>query len=88
VVEDAVLPWRFQWRRRGARVRVGNGCSSGGAGRNEVPTQEANGKPARAGFPPVLQSRMKRYSAFIRAIIFLFAAFSFRLRRSLGFSKC
>jgi hypothetical protein len=28
------------------------------------------------------------YSAFIRAIIFLFAAFSLRLRRSLGFSKC
>lgn len=28
------------------------------------------------------------YSAFIRAIIFLFAAFSFRFRRSLGFSKC
>jgi len=28
------------------------------------------------------------YSAFIRAIIFLFAALSFRLRRSLGFSKC
>jgi hypothetical protein len=28
------------------------------------------------------------YSAFIRAIIFLFAAFSLRFRRSLGFSKC
>ena len=28
------------------------------------------------------------YSAFIRAIIFLFAALSFRFRRSLGFSKC
>ena len=55
---------------------------------NEVPTQRANGKPARAGLPPVLRSRMWRYSAFIRAIIFLFAAFSLRFRRSLGFSKC
>src|SRR5439155_25956270 len=88
VVEDAFLPWRFQWRRSGARIRVGNGCTSGGAGGSEVPTQEANGKPAHAGLPPVLQPRMTRYSAFIRAIIFLFAALSFRLRRSLGFSKC
>lgn len=32
--------------------------------------------------------KARPYSAFIRAIIFLFAAFSFRLRRSLGFSKC
>ena len=31
---------------------------------------------------------MLPYSAFIRAIIFLFAAFSLRFRRSLGFSKC
>jgi hypothetical protein len=49
--------------------------------------KEASGKPAPAGFPPY-SSPMKSYSAFIRAIIFLFAAFSFRFRRSLGFSKC
>ena len=88
VIDGAVLPRGLPWRRRGARIHVGNGFTSGGAGGNEVPAQEANGKPARAGLPRVLRPRMRRYSAFIRAIIFLFAAFSFRLRRSLGFSKC
>jgi hypothetical protein len=78
----------IQWRRRGARVHVCNVGSSGGESGNEVPTLGAVGKPARAGSPPFAAISNEAYSAFIRAIIFLFAAFSFRLRRSLGFSKC
>jgi len=70
-------------------VRVGNGCASGIAGSDGRRAQEANGKPAGAGFPSCSFHREgNQSSAFIRAIIFLFAAFSFRFRRSLGFSKC
>ena len=66
--------------------------------------QAGNGKPARAvpwgdridrltaypWFPALVPmlGESSPYSAFIRAIIFLFAALSFRFRRSLGFSKC
>lgn len=55
--------------------------------------KRASGKPAPV-FPmadsPLWYRcpEMLPYSAFIRAIIFLFAAFSLRFRRSLGFSKC
>jgi hypothetical protein len=88
VIDGAAVRRGIRWRRQWAPVHVGNVGSSGGEGGNEVPTQEANGKPARAGFPPFAAISMRPYSAFMRAIIFLFAAFSFRFRRSLGFSKC
>jgi hypothetical protein len=88
VIDVAHVRREIQWRRRRARIHVGNVGSSGGESGDEVPTLEANGKPARAGFPPFATISNEAYSAFMRAIIFLFAAFSFRLRRSLGFSKC
>ncbi len=55
--------------------------------------KRASGKPAPgcdgADFPLWYRCPdLLPYSAFIRAIIFLFAAFSLRFRRSLGFSKC
>lgn len=86
VIRVAAVRRMIQWRRRGALVHVGNVGSSGSEGGNEV--QGAVGKPARAGLPPFAAISKEAYSAFIRAIIFLFAAFSFRFRRSLGFSKC
>lgn len=64
-----------------------SGCGSVEAGR-------IRGRPDRPRhgfilFPLVVPNFGEGpYSAFIRAIIFLFAAFSLRLRRSLGFSKC
>jgi hypothetical protein len=95
-VENAMRVLRTRGRRRDGGTldgvlldRIANGCVSGNACGGERRAQEANGKPAEAGFPSCSYNRNSDQSiAFIRAIIFLFAAFSFRFRRSLGFSKC
>ncbi len=72
-----------------ARSLVCNGCSSESAGLVvEARAPEGERETDPRSISRFACRRPEPYSAFIRAIIFLFAAFSFRLRRSLGFSKC
>ncbi len=73
--------------RRGARIQFGNGFFRGCG-----PLEAGPGGKRETGLgrlPAWLFSSARLYSAaFMRAIIFRFAAFSFRFFRSLGFSKC
>src|SRR5262249_25898022 len=58
----------------------GRGWARGEEGGSKLPPKGGGGKPGLRRFPAILRCRVKPYSAFIRAIIFLFAALSFRLR--------